>query len=228
MVVDPITELAALLEAKENKRAARLANAAASHQESTSPVTPTAAPVAQPPDPAAELFGMFEGRAAKSAAPAPRPAQVRQPVEASRPVQAPRPASPPQLVEAALPINAAQQPAKAAAARRKKVSPAPGPEATRADIGPAEIIRASAHAETAERTAAPKPGKVAGKGSRRKSADLRPLPPALMETPNHDGPTPPLDFIPRPQALRPRIQDIRQDESLDGVQDILARLARQG
>lgn len=99
----------------------------------------------------------------------------------------------------------------------------------RADSAPVKTVKTPAHAaEPVERAAAAKPGKGAGKASRRKNADLRPLPPALMETANHDGPTPPLDFIPRPQALRPRVQDIRQDESLDGVQDILARLARHG
>lgn len=41
-----------------------------------------------------------------------------------------------------------------------------------------------------------------------------------------DASSPPLDFIPRPQALRPRTKSVRQDESLDGIQDILARLAR--
>ncbi len=38
--------------------------------------------------------------------------------------------------------------------------------------------------------------------------------------------SPPLDFIPRPQALRPRARNIQSDESLDGIQDILARLGR--
>ncbi|BAM90158.1 conserved exported hypothetical protein [Bradyrhizobium oligotrophicum S58] len=41
-----------------------------------------------------------------------------------------------------------------------------------------------------------------------------------------DPATPPLDFIPRPQALRPRPHSIQHDESLDGIQDILARLGR--
>ncbi|MEN3286688.1 MAG: hypothetical protein V7634_988 [Bradyrhizobium sp.] len=227
-IVDPITELADLLEAKESKRAARLANAAAPRQENTSPVMPIAQPVAHPVDPAAELFGMLEAHAAQPV-PAPRPVRAPQPVEGIRPAQAPRPAKPQQPVEAALPIQTAQQPARLATPRRKKLSPAPVPEVTRADIAPAKAVaRPPAHAESIEHAAAPKPGKPAGKAPRRKSADMPPLPPALMETPNNDGPTPPLDFIPRPHALRPRMQDIRQDESLDGVQDILARLARRG
>lgn len=45
---------------------------------------------------------------------------------------------------------------------------------------------------------------------------------------NDDVSMPPLDFIPRPQALRPRVHDVKQDHSLDGIQDILARLARHG
>ena len=225
-VVDPITELADLLEAKETKRAARLANAAAPRQENTSPVMPVAPPVAHPVDPAAELFGMLEAHAAQ---PTPRPARAPQPVERIRPAQEARPAKPPRPIEAALPIQTAQQPAKPATPHRKKLSPAPAPGVTGADIAPAKTVaRPPAHAESIEHAAAPKPGKPAGKAPRRKSADMPPLPPALMETPNNDGPTPPLDFIPRPHALRPRMQDIRQDESLDGVQDILARLARRG
>jgi hypothetical protein len=81
--------------------------------------------------------------------------------------------------------------------------------------------------------APPKPGKGARRAAdeaalRRKGKELPPLPPALMLEPENNGPTPPLDFIPRPQALRPRLRDISQDESLDGVQDILARLAQHG
>ncbi|XUM21439.1 hypothetical protein ACRAVF_29650 [Bradyrhizobium oligotrophicum S58] len=41
-----------------------------------------------------------------------------------------------------------------------------------------------------------------------------------------DPATPPLDFIPRPPALRPRPRNIQQDDELDGIQDILARLGR--
>jgi hypothetical protein len=242
-VVDPITELADLLEAKESKRAARLANAAAPRQEKNPPVVSITPPVAQPVDPAAELFGMLEAHAAKSAPPAPepRPSQAPQPVGGTRPIREPRRIEETRPVQTAQPAptvqrsKTAQQPPKAATPRRKKPSPAPAHGASRADIAPAKtVVRAPAHAEPIGRAAAPKSGKSdrlgnpAGKEPRRRNADLRPLPPALMETPNHDGPTPPLDFIPRPQALRPRMQDIRQDESLDGVQDILARLARHG
>lgn len=48
----------------------------------------------------------------------------------------------------------------------------------------------------------------------------------FVPPPVEDAATPPLDFIPRPQALRPRPRNIQQDESLDGIQDILARLGR--
>jgi hypothetical protein len=274
-VVDPITELADLLEAKENQRAARLANAAAPRRESPPPVKPIEPPAARPLDPAAELFGMLEARAKTASPPvqAPRPIQTAQPIQAARPIQAAQPieeappvrapqrvqtaqptrpaqpARPSQPVRAAQPVQAPQstrpepakaaqpvrpaqqQPAKAAAPRRKKVSPAPRDDVTRADIAPAKPIKAPAPtpapADPVEYAAAPRPGKLMDKAALRASRQ-KPLPPALMETPNHDGPTPPLDFIPRPQALRPRVQDIRQDESLDGVQDILARLARHG
>nr|WP_244423044.1 hypothetical protein [Bradyrhizobium sp. ORS 278] len=50
--------------------------------------------------------------------------------------------------------------------------------------------------------------------------------PAFVPTPYEDPATPPLDFIPRPQALRPRPRSIQQDDELDGIQDILARLGR--
>ncbi|MGY3453016.1 hypothetical protein [Bradyrhizobium sp. USDA 4353] len=50
--------------------------------------------------------------------------------------------------------------------------------------------------------------------------------PLFAPTPIEDSTTPPLDFIPRPPALRPRPRNIQQDESLDGIQDILARLGR--
>ncbi|WP_315779197.1 MULTISPECIES: hypothetical protein [unclassified Bradyrhizobium] len=50
--------------------------------------------------------------------------------------------------------------------------------------------------------------------------------PPFAPTPFEDPATPPLDFIPRPPALRPRPRNIQQDESLDGIQDILARLGR--
>ncbi len=50
--------------------------------------------------------------------------------------------------------------------------------------------------------------------------------PLFVPTPFEDPATPPLDFIPRPPALRPRPRNIQQDESLDGIQDILARLGR--
>ncbi|CCD88086.1 conserved exported protein of unknown function [Bradyrhizobium sp. ORS 285] len=50
--------------------------------------------------------------------------------------------------------------------------------------------------------------------------------PLFAPTPMEDSATPPLDFIPRPPALRPRPRNIQQDESLDGIQDILARLGR--
>ncbi|MGJ4928268.1 hypothetical protein ACQR1I_15935 [Bradyrhizobium sp. HKCCYLS2038] len=51
---------------------------------------------------------------------------------------------------------------------------------------------------------------------------------ALFVPPPYEDPaTPPLDFIPRPQALRPRPRNIhQQDDELDGIQDILARLGR--
>lgn len=61
-------------------------------------------------------------------------------------------------------------------------------------------------------------------GSNDRSSWLR-VPPTPS---NGDVSMPPLDFIPRPQALRPRVHDVKQDHSLDGIQDILARLARQG
>jgi len=48
----------------------------------------------------------------------------------------------------------------------------------------------------------------------------------FVPPPFEDPAGPPLDFIPRPQALRPRARNIQQDESLDGIQDILARLGR--
>ncbi len=84
---------------------------------------------------------------------------------------------------------------------------------------------------SAVKIATPKAGKSTRRTTdeaapRRRGTELPPLPPALMLEPENDGPTPPLDFIPRPQALRPRIRDVRQDESLDGVQDILARLGK--
>ncbi|WP_257168244.1 hypothetical protein [Bradyrhizobium sp. SRS-191] len=50
--------------------------------------------------------------------------------------------------------------------------------------------------------------------------------PPFAPAPVEDPATPPLDFIPRPPALRPRPRNIQQDESLDGIQDILARLGR--
>ncbi|WP_316202092.1 MULTISPECIES: hypothetical protein [unclassified Bradyrhizobium] len=50
--------------------------------------------------------------------------------------------------------------------------------------------------------------------------------PLFVPTPFEDPATPPLDFIPRPPALRPRPRNIQQDDELDGIQDILARLGR--
>ncbi|GLH81568.1 hypothetical protein SSBR45G_64770 [Bradyrhizobium sp. SSBR45G] len=50
--------------------------------------------------------------------------------------------------------------------------------------------------------------------------------PPFVPTSFEDPASPPLDFIPRPPALRPRPRNIQQDESLDGIQDILARLGR--
>lgn len=50
--------------------------------------------------------------------------------------------------------------------------------------------------------------------------------PQFAPAPFEDPASPPLDFIPRPQALRPRAHSIQHDESLDGIQDILARLGR--
>jgi hypothetical protein len=233
-IVDPISELAHLLEAKENQRAARLANAAAPRRENAQAIRAEPPLAAQPRDPAAELLGMLEARAARSTQPPaqpPQPDRAAQPEPSIKAAQRIEPAQPtrPEPAKATQQIKPMQQPAGAAAARRKKTPPAPRAEVARADSAPVKTVRGPARAaEPVERAAAPKPGKVTGKASRRKNADLRPLPPALMETANHDGPTPPLDFIPRPQALRPRVQDIRQDESLDGVQDILARLARHG
>ncbi|MGC2778151.1 MAG: hypothetical protein WA418_21190, partial [Bradyrhizobium sp.] len=50
--------------------------------------------------------------------------------------------------------------------------------------------------------------------------------PLFVPGPFEDPASPPLDFIPRPPALRPRPRNIQHDESLDGIQDILARLGR--
>ncbi|CCE07085.1 exported hypothetical protein [Bradyrhizobium sp. STM 3843] len=63
----------------------------------------------------------------------------------------------------------------------------------------------------------------------RARSDERPPWQRIPATPsNDDAAMPPLDFIPRPQVLRPRSRDVKHDESLDGIQDILARLARKG
>jgi hypothetical protein len=222
------------------------ANAATAHNSKPAPATPAKPAV----DPAAELFDMLEARAARTA-PQParqpiqtaQPAQAAEPLQATRPVRPAQPAAPSPRVADAEPLERAQprrpepiaashlgKPAsqpkaaapKAAAPRRKKV-----PAAASADM-PVTRLEAPAATEPSEWATAPKPGKASSRGPRRRDADQRPLPPALMLEPENNGPTPPLDFIPRPQALRPRMRDIRQDESLDGVQDILARLAKRG
>ncbi|MGJ5071442.1 hypothetical protein [Bradyrhizobium oligotrophicum] len=50
--------------------------------------------------------------------------------------------------------------------------------------------------------------------------------PLFVPSQFEDPATPPLDFIPRPPALRPRPRNIQHDDELDGIQDILARLGR--
>jgi hypothetical protein len=248
-VVDPISELANLLEAKENERAARLGGADSRHR-SGPPVAPLVTPPAKPVDPAAELFDALEARAArtppqpvKAVQPArpepsvPEPANAAPRVRPSQPSKAVTPRrkkvappvrtdiTPPRRVQApAEPIGHAVAPPQAAAAK---------PNGPRSDRPKAGSSKAGAPAIATPKIDAPKPGKTSrhqadGAAPRRKDAELPPLPPALMLEPENDGPEPPLDFIPRPQALRPRMRDIRQDESLDGVQDILARLAKHG
>ncbi|WP_407154327.1 hypothetical protein [Bradyrhizobium sp. STM 3557] len=248
-VVDPISELANLLEAKENERASRFGGDNARHRSSPPP--------AKPVDPAAELFDMLEARAARtpaSPAPASQPVKAVQPrklepsmpdpvnaaptIKPSQPSKAMTPrrkrVAPPVKVDdlppttiapaPAGPIRHAATPLQAAAAR---------PDDARIIRPKAASPKAAAPKIATPKLAAPKSGKSArraadGAPSRRKDAELPPLPPALMLEPENNGPEPPLDFIPRPQALRPRMRDIRQDESLDGVQDILARLAKHG
>lgn len=52
------------------------------------------------------------------------------------------------------------------------------------------------------------------------------LPASISADGDEDATRPPLDFIPRPAALRPHRFSVKQDTSLDGITDILARLAR--
>lgn len=75
----------------------------------------------------------------------------------------------------------------------------------------------------------PLAAKIAAAAAQPRSDELPPWQ-RIPITPSNDDDAalPPLDFIPRPQALRPRTRDVKQDQSLDGIQDILARLARHG
>jgi hypothetical protein len=221
-VVESITELTNLLEAKDGEQAARLKDADAVHR-----IPPHVTDPEPATDRAAEPFDR------PPASPVPHPIRAAQPMTAAW--------SAPEAADAAPPLKLAQ-PGKAGAARRRKVAPA-----ARIDVAPAHAAEPAA--EPIQRRAAPEravakadapnldnsnagssmTGRLkAAKNARRKDAELPLLPPALMLEPENNGPTPPLDFIPRPHALRPRVPDIRQDESLDGVQDILARLAKKG
>jgi hypothetical protein len=250
--VDPISELANLLEAKENERAARLDGANGRHRSTPPPVV---VPPAKPVEPAAERFDVLEARAARTT---PRAALTAHPIKAVHPLgQEPsmpepvdgappvRPAQPgktmtPRRKRVAPPVSVDIAPAV-----RVQASPEPTghvvtppqavaakPDGHRVDRPKAGSAKAPAAKLATPRVATPKPGKstrrAADGAPRRKDSEMPPLPPALMLEPENDGPEPPLDFIPRPQALRPRLRDIRQDESLDGVQDILARLAKHG
>jgi hypothetical protein len=166
----------------------------------------------------------------------PEPANAAPPVKPSQPSNAMTPrrkkVAPPVRIDVmpasrvhppAEPIRHPTTPPQAAAVK---------PDDPRVDRPKAASPKAAAPKIATPKPATPKPGKStrhpANGAPRRKGTELPPLPPALMLEPENNGPEPPLDFIPRPQALRPRMRDIRQDESLDGVQDILARLAKHG
>jgi hypothetical protein len=253
-VVDPISELASLLEAKESERAARLGGTDAPGRSNRPASTP---PAARPVDPAAELFDTLEARAARTPPPPAHVAQpvkavqpprlkpsTPDPVNTAPPVKPVQPSSgtAPRRKKAAPPVRVDSAPVSRVQVPAEPLAPAKANDvrvaAARAEPRDGNTSRTEHPGTRTSKVATPKiatskPGKSArrpadGGAPRRKDTELPPLPPALLLEPENNGPEPPLDFIPRPQALRPRMRDIRQDESLDGVQDILARLAKHG
>lgn len=249
--VDPVVELTQLLQSRAAKKAPKAAKqptgtAAASTVEpqvkprqlpdevlatkATAPVAklgdlsqfvgtttkPTKIAASQNTDPAAELMGLLDTRFAL-------PAAEPSPVAAAR-----NAAKPAEAAEANMPPARKAVPGEAAADRA-----APGTGA--ADRPAPRPKKAAQHPQ--ERAAGARKAK-------RRPVAVADVPPPTIDDPAAalidmlesqaakpvgrvaDASSPPLDFIPRPQALRPRTKSVRQDESLDGIQDILARLAR--
>ena len=111
--VDPLSELANLLEAKESERAARLGNADAFRRSSPPPVVPPEPSF----DPAAERFDRSENHGARAIA---APAPALHPVKSMQPPK--HEPSIPEPANAAPPVRPVQ-PSNATAPRRKKVAP---------------------------------------------------------------------------------------------------------
>jgi hypothetical protein len=179
-----------------------------SHSLSATIPTKIAAP--ESADPAAELIGLLDTRFALPAA-GPSPAAAR---KAAKPVTAAETRIPP--VRKAVPDEAAPD---------NGVADRPAPRPKKAAQHPQERVASNRKVKRRPVAVADVPPPITDDPAAAliDMLESRAAKPADRAA---DASTPPLDFIPRPQALRPRAKSVRQDESLDGIQDILARLAR--
>jgi len=153
-----------------------------------------------PVDPTQGLADYLESQIARPA-PVARPAAVAKPVPGTKP---------------------AVRSAKVAKARSGNRPPAAREAGLPKTVDPVPQPAGQLQPRTAKKPAA-RPAPVAA--SRPAEPAPRPFPPDISN-PDDDSATPPLDFIPRPHALRPHMRNVGQDESLDGIEDILARLGR--
>jgi len=178
--------------------------------------------------------GQVKHRRARAAKPAERPAKAAAARAAAARVMADiAPSRPVDSIESVEPVERqldhlerrdvppATRPAHPAAARGTYPPP------TAADRLPSSPVDPSAEQTGNPGSHAAKPAARQARVPASRVAEPAPftLPPIPSDS-DDDAQSPPLDFIPRPQALRPRVRSVRQDQSLDGIEDILARLGR--
>ncbi|WP_316189332.1 MULTISPECIES: hypothetical protein [unclassified Bradyrhizobium] len=179
------------------------------------------------PDTVEELEHLLGSRAVKPA----NPAAYEADPSAARPSAAPtildRAAEIENLLESA--GASAVRPAAATPPANLHVASGGGQQAALEDTDPAAELIDLLESRFAPPEDRPPAAEFAAAAAQSRSDELPPWQRIPITASNDDDAAlPPLDFIPRPQALRPRTRDVKQDQSLDGIQDILARLARHG